>query len=212
MTPGLVASRDGRLGREHSAVSAVPVRLSPTRFGANARRRPTGEDYARETVAHAAAVQARRDVLFHRDALTVAVAATLFAGGVMFAALWGTSQLLDTSQIGLGSALTDAAFVIERDANALGPDRAADAATLRTLAARLRDDARFLGDHPEWNTNASEALLTSKVDQLDADANALAARGAAVNDPALIAAADHIRQAARMLSGAAERARGMMRR
>lgn len=163
-------------------------------------------------MAHAATVQARRDVLFHRDALTVAVAATLFAGGVMFATLWGTSQLLDTSQIGLGSALTDAAFVIERDANALGPDRAADAATLRTLATRLREDARFLGDHPEWNTNVSTALLTSKVDQLDADADTLAARGAAVNDPALTAAADHIRQAARMVSGAAERARGMMRR
>lgn len=163
-------------------------------------------------MAHAAAVQPRRDVLFHRDALTVAVAATLFAGGVMFAALWGTAQLLDTSDVGLGSALNEAAFVIERDANALGADRAADAAKLRTLAARLREDARFLGEHPEWNTNASAALLVSKVDQLDADANALAARGAALGDASLVAAADHIRQAARMVSGAAERARGMMRR
>ena len=163
-------------------------------------------------MAHAAAVQARRDVLFHRDALTVAVAATLFAGGVMFAALWGTAQLLDTSAVGLGSALNEAASVIERDAAALGADRAAEATKLRVLAARLREDARFLGDHPEWNTNASAMLLTTKAVQLDADAAELAARGAALSDPALGDAAAHIRRAAQLMGGAADRARGMMRR
>lgn len=162
-------------------------------------------------MAHAVSVQGRRDVLFHRDALTVAVAATLFVGGVMFAALWGTSQLLDTSEIGLGAALNDAAFVVERDANALGVDRADDAAKLRTLAVRLRDDARFLGDHPEWNTNASVSLLSAKAESLDADATELATRGAALGDATLVAAADHVRRAARMVSGAADRARGMMR-
>lgn len=162
-------------------------------------------------MAHAAAVQARRDVLFHRDALSVAVAAVLFAGGVLFAALWGTSQLLDTTQVGLGSALNQAAFVIERDANALGADRASDAASLRMLATRLREDARFLGDHPEWSTNVSASYLDAKVLQLDADANELEARGLALNDPSLVAAAENCRAAARMLSGAAARMREMMR-
>ena len=163
-------------------------------------------------MAHAAGVQARRDVLVHRDALTVAVAAMLFAGGVLFAALWGTAHLLDTGELGLGAALNDAATVIERDAAMLGADRADDAASLRVLAARLRDDARFLGDHPEWNTNASVSTLTAKAAQLEADATELASRGTSLGAPALVRAADEVRRAARLVGSAADRARDMMRR
>jgi hypothetical protein len=163
-------------------------------------------------MAHAAALPARGSVPLHRDAFTVAVAAMFFAGGIVFAGLWGTAQLLDGAQIGLASTLTETALALERDASALGADRADDATALRALAVRLRQDGRVLGDHPEWNTTASAASLETKSEQLDADAATLAARGAAIGDPVLVAAADRLRAAARMLSGAADQARGMMRR
>ena len=163
-------------------------------------------------MAHAATMSARRDVLFHQDAFTVTMVAILLAAGLLFTGLWGASQLLNASYVPVASTLNETATLLDTHADALGADRAADASTLRTLASQLRTDARLFGDDPASNTYASASLLAMKADQLQAEATALASRGAAVGDATLLDCADRMRDAAAMLDAAAQQMRGMLRR
>ncbi len=163
-------------------------------------------------MAHAAALPARRNALFHQDAFTVAMVATLLAAGILFTGLWGASQLLTSGHIAVATTLDHAAAQLEDHAKALPPDRAADATMLTTLAARLRQDALLLGDDPASNTYASASLLTMKASQLEGDANALESRGMAMADATMLDCADQLRDTSASLTAAAEQMRGMLRR
>lgn len=163
-------------------------------------------------MAHAATLPARRDVLFHQDAFTVAMVALLLGAGLLFTGLWGASQLLSTGYVPVATTLNETAVVLETHANALNADRAADASALRTIATRLRSDALLLGDDPASNTYAGASLLTMKADSLQSDANALTSRGVAIGDATMLDCADRMRDAASALSAAAQQMRGMLRR
>ena len=163
-------------------------------------------------MAHAATLPARRDVLFHQDAFTVAMIAMLVAAALLFTGLWGASQLLTSGHASIATTLNQTATVLDDHANALGPDRAADASMLRTIATRLRQDALLLGDDPTANTYAGASLLTSKAAQLTSDATALGARGAAIGDTTLMDCADRLRDSAAALTASADQMRGMLRR
>lgn len=163
-------------------------------------------------MAHAATLPARRDVLFHQDAFTVAMIATLFVAGLFFTGLWGASQLLGTGNMSVATTLNETAVTLEHHADALGASRASDASTLRALAQRLRQDSLLLGDQPGANTYAGASLLSAKADQLNADASALETRGALIGDTTLVDAADRLRDAAAALAASAEQMRGMLRR
>ena len=163
-------------------------------------------------MAHAATLPARRDVLFHQDVFTVAMIATLLAAALLFTGLWGASQLLGSGYAAVGTTLGETAVTLDRHADALGADRAADAAVLHALATRLRQDAQMLGNDPGSNTYAGASLLAAKAAQLEADADALFARGGAVGDTTMLDCAESLRDASAVLSASAEQMRGMLRR
>lgn len=163
-------------------------------------------------MAHAATMPARRDVLFHQDAFTVAMVAVLLAAGLLFTGLWGASQLLNTGHVPVATTLNETAALLETHAATLGADRAADASALRTIASRMRADALLLGDDPTSNTYAGASLLAMKADSLMSDANALVARGTAIGDATMLDCADRMRDTASTLDAAAQQMRGMLRR
>lgn len=163
-------------------------------------------------MAHAAILPARRGVLFHQDAFTISMTATVFVAGLLFAGLWGASQLLDTGSVSVATTLSETAAMLEHHADSLGGDRVSDAATFRAVAQRLRRDSLLLGDQPGSNTYASASLLSAKADQLYADASALEARGSLIGDSTLVEVADRLRDAAAALNASAMQMRGMLRR